>query len=195
MTRMLPYPVHRVSSHQGCQSRREDVIPLCAETVPPHAGDLRLGPIRHTSAPCTSEGLFGTFKNEMYSLRGFATRQEAKAAVVEYIEGYYNRRRPHSTVGYRIPAELMHGFFERTARCNEGVTTLPRDSLPSCVRNLDTAHLLVFHFPSTDSTPRHNSSTCSLMPGISAGAANPAITRALSRKIPACTSSIPKRYR
>ena len=25
-----------------------------------------------------------------------------------------NRRRPHSTIGYRIPAEAMDGFFERT---------------------------------------------------------------------------------
>ena len=42
------------------------------------------------------------------------TRDEARHAVVEFIESYYNRRRPHSTIGYRIPAEAMDGFFERT---------------------------------------------------------------------------------
>lgn len=55
----------------------------------------------------------------MYNLRAFATRAEARVAVVDYIEVYYNRRRPHSTVGYRIPAELMAEFFERTAACGE----------------------------------------------------------------------------
>lgn len=62
-----------------------------------------------------AESFFATLKNEMYYRRSFATRAEAKHAVIEFIEGYYNRHRPHSTVGYRIPAELMEEFFERTA--------------------------------------------------------------------------------
>ena len=53
----------------------------------------------------------------MYHLRTFATRVEARVAVIDYVEGYYNRRRPHSTVGYRVPAELMGEFFERTSGC------------------------------------------------------------------------------
>lgn len=35
-------------------------------------------------------------------------------AVVEFIEAYYNRRRPRSTIGYKVPAEAMAAFFERT---------------------------------------------------------------------------------
>jgi len=50
----------------------------------------------------------------MYHTRSFATREEAKHAVIEYIEAYYNRKRPHSTIGYRVPAEAMDAFFERT---------------------------------------------------------------------------------
>ena len=50
--------------------------------------------------PSTSESFFGTFKNEMYHLCDFATREEARVASVEYVEGYYNRRRPHSAIGY-----------------------------------------------------------------------------------------------
>ena len=46
--------------------------------------------------------------------RKWPTRDEARHAVVEFIESYHNRRRPHSTIGYRIPAEAMDGFFERT---------------------------------------------------------------------------------
>lgn len=51
----------------------------------------------------------------MYSLRAWPTRAEAKAAVVGFVEGYYNRARPHSTIGYQTPAGKMEAFFERTA--------------------------------------------------------------------------------
>lgn len=65
-----------------------------------------------------AESLFATLKNEMYHTRSFATREEeAKHAVIEYIEAYYNRRRPHSTIGYKIPAEAMDAFFDRTMEC------------------------------------------------------------------------------
>ena len=60
-----------------------------------------------------AESFFATLKNEMYHLRKWPTRDEARHAVVEFIEPCYNRRRPHSTIGYRIPAEVMDGFFER----------------------------------------------------------------------------------
>lgn len=62
-----------------------------------------------------AESFFATLKNEMYSLRSWPTRAEARSAVVGYIEGFYNRRRPHSTIGYQTPAGKMEAFFERTA--------------------------------------------------------------------------------
>ncbi len=61
-----------------------------------------------------AESFFATLKNEMYHRRSFATRAQAKTAVIEFIEAYYNRKRPHSTIDYRIPAEVMDAFFERT---------------------------------------------------------------------------------
>ena len=45
-------------------------------------------------------------------------REEAKAAVFEYIEIFYNRQRLHSAVGYRTPAEArasMEGITMRSA--------------------------------------------------------------------------------
>lgn len=62
-----------------------------------------------------AESFFATLKNEMYRRETFRTRDEAKHAVIELIEVYYNRARPHSTIDYRIPAEVMQAFFERTA--------------------------------------------------------------------------------
>lgn len=63
-----------------------------------------------------AESFFATLKNEMYSLRPWATRAEARHAVVGLIEAYYNRRRPHSTIGYQVPAERMAALMERAER-------------------------------------------------------------------------------
>ena len=68
-----------------------------------------------------AESFFGKLKNDMYYCRSFATRAEARHAVVEYIEVDYNRKRPHSTIGYKIPARAMDAFFERTKPAEEGL--------------------------------------------------------------------------
>jgi putative transposase len=54
-----------------------------------------------------AESFFATLKNEMYHRYRFPTRQRARFAVAEYIEVFYNRQRHHSTLGYRIPAEVL----------------------------------------------------------------------------------------
>ena len=41
--------------------------------------------------------------------------------VTEFIEVDYNRRRPHSTIGYQVPAQAMDSFFERTKQAEEGL--------------------------------------------------------------------------
>ena len=56
------------------------------------------------------ESFFATLKSELVYLRRFQTRQEAKNEIFEYLEGFYNRQRRHSTLGYLSPAE----FEERT---------------------------------------------------------------------------------
>ena len=61
-----------------------------------------------------AESFFGTLKNECYSLRKWATREDARNAVIDYIERRYNRNRPHSTIDYEVPAQVMDAFFERT---------------------------------------------------------------------------------
>ena len=34
--------------------------------------------------------------------------------MIDYIERPYNRNRPHSTIGYQVPAKVTDTFFERT---------------------------------------------------------------------------------
>jgi transposase InsO family protein len=51
------------------------------------------------------ESFFASLKKELVHGADFATRAEARAAVVEYIEVFYNSQRRHSSLGYVAPAE------------------------------------------------------------------------------------------
>jgi putative transposase len=61
-----------------------------------------------------AESFFKTMKAELIYHRKFATRQEARLAVFEYIEGWYNRKRRHSALGYRTPCHLESLYLENT---------------------------------------------------------------------------------
>ena len=61
------------------------------------------------------ESFFATLKKELVYQTTFATREEARLAVFEFIEGYYNRWRLHSRLGYRSPAEFETQGLERLA--------------------------------------------------------------------------------
>jgi putative transposase len=50
-----------------------------------------------------TESFWGKLKTEMVHLDAFATREQARAAVFEYIECFYNRTRLHSSLGYVSP--------------------------------------------------------------------------------------------
>lgn len=51
------------------------------------------------------ESFFKTIKTELTRERKFKTREEARAAIFEYIEVFYNRKRLHSALGYLSPVE------------------------------------------------------------------------------------------
>lgn len=53
-----------------------------------------------------SESFFHTLKTELTHHHRFKTREEAKQAIFEYIEVFYNRVRIHSTNGYLSPVEF-----------------------------------------------------------------------------------------
>jgi putative transposase len=57
-----------------------------------------------------AESFFGTLKNEMYHRLSFPTRKQATFAVVNFIELFYNRKRHHSTLGYRTPAQALRDY-------------------------------------------------------------------------------------
>ena len=49
------------------------------------------------------ESFFHTLKVELVHRERYLTRQAAKGAIFDYIETYYNRKRRHSAIGYKIP--------------------------------------------------------------------------------------------
>ena len=49
------------------------------------------------------ESLFATLECELLNRRRFKTQAEAKMAVFEFIEAFYNPRRRHSALGYMAP--------------------------------------------------------------------------------------------
>jgi putative transposase len=57
-----------------------------------------------------AESFFATLGCELLDRRKFRTQVEARMAIFEFIEGWYNPRRRHSSLGYLSPAE-----FERKA--------------------------------------------------------------------------------
>jgi transposase InsO family protein len=52
-----------------------------------------------------TESFFGLLKSEMVHHEHFASRQEAKDKLFDYIEVFYNRSRIHSASEYFAPAE------------------------------------------------------------------------------------------
>ena len=57
--------------------------------------------------------LWASLKNEMHRRRTSAARDEAKFACIEWVEGFHDRRCPHSSIGYRHPADVMADFKRR----------------------------------------------------------------------------------
>jgi len=54
-----------------------------------------------------TESWFNSFKNERVHGLSYETRDEMKAMTFEYIEVLYNRKRQHSTLGYKSPIQFL----------------------------------------------------------------------------------------
>ena len=53
----------------------------------------------------TMESFWSTLKHELVYRRKFMTRNEATTAIFDYIEGFYNRTRLHSALGFKSPLD------------------------------------------------------------------------------------------
>jgi len=60
-----------------------------------------------------AESFFATLKTELVHRQRWTTRQQAKTAIFDFIEGFYNRQRRHSTLGYLTPAEFERRYHRQ----------------------------------------------------------------------------------
>ena len=51
------------------------------------------------------ESFFGTLQRELLDRRSWTTRTELASAIFEWIEGWYNPRRRHTSLGYLSPVD------------------------------------------------------------------------------------------
>ena len=59
-----------------------------------------------------SESFFGTLKTELVPEGGYPDRLLGKVDIFRYIEGFYNRKRLHSSLGYCSPVEYEANYWE-----------------------------------------------------------------------------------
>ena len=89
-------------SDQGCQYTSFEFGKRCREAgVRPSMGSV--GDC-YDNAMC--ESFFATLECELIDRSKFRTHDEARTAIIDFIEGFYNTRRRHSAIGYRSPIQF-----------------------------------------------------------------------------------------
>ena len=76
-----------------------------------------------------AESFFATLERELLNRRRFRTQAEAKMAVFEWIEGWYNPHRRHSGLGYRSPVNYERVHHDARARMAALLPPAAADSL------------------------------------------------------------------
>ncbi len=113
-------------SDQGCQYTSLAFGARCRE----RGVALSMGSVGDCFDNAMAESFFATLECELLDRTTLSTHAEARAALFEFIEGWYNTRRRHSALGYRSPLE-----FERLHQAGA-----VDGSNPACGRQLrDTA--------------------------------------------------------
>jgi putative transposase len=112
-------------SDRGCQYTSYAFGKRCREArVMPS-----MGSVGDAYDNAMAESFFATLERELLSRRRFRSQAEAKMAVFEWIEGWYNPHRRHSSLGYRSPVnyERAHQRATRTVKKPELLPAAPSD--------------------------------------------------------------------
>ena len=76
-----------------------------------------------------AESFFATLECELIDRRSFRTQAEARMAIFQFLEGWYNTRRRHSALGYLSPNDFERAALTSSASPLAG-ETLPSFSMP-----------------------------------------------------------------
>ena len=71
-----------------------------------------------------AESLWSRYKAELLEGGSFRDFKEAELETFQYIEGYYNRTRRHSALGYRSPEAFERAFYQRTKEGKSSLLTV-----------------------------------------------------------------------
>jgi transposase InsO family protein len=99
-------------SDRGCQYTSGDFAELAATL----GVTLSLGRKGQCWDNAVSESWFSSFKNELIDTRAWPTIAGLHRAVFDYIEGWYNVHRLHSTLGYQSPAAYEAAIHHNAVR-------------------------------------------------------------------------------
>ena len=106
--RRRPSPGLIHHSDHGCQFTAVLFAKRCA-----NAGiEISMGSVGDCYDNAVCETFHATIKKEKIYRQSWPTRAEARTAIFEYIEGWYNPRRRHSTLAYLSPTEFERQHAE-----------------------------------------------------------------------------------
>jgi putative transposase len=110
-------------SDRGCQYTSYAFGKRCRE-----AGVMpSMGSVGDAYDNAMAESFFATLERELLSQRRFRSQAEAKMAVFEWIEGWYNPHRRHSSLGYRSPVNYERAH-QRSIKSAQSFSRLPRQT-------------------------------------------------------------------
>jgi transposase InsO family protein len=101
VTRRRPQPGVVFHSDRGCQY----VSAQHARLADRLGVTLSVGRTGQCWDNALAESFFATIKRELISTRAWPTRAGVRTAIFDWVEGWYNLRRLHSTLGYASPAD------------------------------------------------------------------------------------------
>jgi putative transposase len=112
ITMRRPAQVIHHSDH-GCQYTSYAFGKRCRE-----AGVMpSMGTVGDAYDNAMAESFFATLEREVLNRRRFKTQAEAKMAIFDWLEGWYNPHRRHSSLGYRSPVNYeRHALHSEAAR-------------------------------------------------------------------------------
>jgi putative transposase len=112
-------------SDRGCQYTSYAFGKRCRE-----AGVMpSMGSVGDAYDNAMAESFFASLERELLDRRRFKTQAEAKMAVFEWIEGWYNPHRRHSSLGYRSPVNYERAH-ERSNASDKSFYRLRRQTAP-----------------------------------------------------------------
>jgi transposase InsO family protein len=107
VNRRRPAPGVVFHSDRGCQYTSTQYANLASDL----GVTLSVGRKGQCWDNAVAESFFATVKTELIHRHTWPTRRAATAAIFDYIEGWYNTRRRHSTLGYLSPTQYESTTF------------------------------------------------------------------------------------